>query len=207
MFDNKKEHIVPDTLKEWADQHELDKIAHDNAKPPKKSTSKKKKKSSKIILPTEFKRKHLRKAIRESFFQMKPSILGSAHGSPIITQGRNAIYYDTIREFMMYKTNHVMIAEGTANDYLRKLGKNDVKITSDHVDVDGKVLVSVQQSQSTYEGIRSALSWVYKMAHMEMPSEISHHPSVFIAGKQRTGIKEKENLGLSLTEGKKAMSQ
>ena len=43
LFDNKKEHIVPDTLKEWADQHELDKIAHDNAKPPKKSTSKKKK--------------------------------------------------------------------------------------------------------------------------------------------------------------------
>ena len=108
---------------------------------------------------------------------------------------------------MMYKTNHVTIAEEAANDYLQKLGKNDVEITSDHVDVDGKVLVSVQQSQSTYEGIRSALSWVYKMAHMEMPSEISHHLSVFLAGKQRTGIKEKENLGLSLTEGKKAMSQ
>jgi len=43
LFDNKKEHIVPDTLKEWADQPELDKITHYNAKPPKKSTSKEKK--------------------------------------------------------------------------------------------------------------------------------------------------------------------
>ena len=44
LFDNKKEHIVPEILEEWADQHELDKIAHEKAKPSKSNQSKNKKK-------------------------------------------------------------------------------------------------------------------------------------------------------------------
>ena len=40
-----------------------------------------------------------------------------------------------------------------------------------------------------------------------MPQHIQDHLRIFIAGKRRSGLKEKEELGLTISEGKRPLSQ
>ena len=73
------------------------------------------------------------------------------------------------------------------------------------IDVDD-VQVEVQQSESSYQGIRSAISYIYKIAQVPMPEIMKGHLKNFLAGKRRTGLKEKQNLGLKIQEGKREMT-
>ena len=48
---------------------------------------------------------------------------------------------------------------------------------------------------------------LYKLTHVRIPEEFSREMKTFIAGLQRTGIEEKQQLGLKLSEGKKPLTQ
>ena len=71
----------------------------------------------------------------------------------------------------------------------------------------GKAEVSVQQSISSYKTIRSSIGYIYKMARVPMPQYMRDHLKIFIARKRMAGLKEKEALGLTISEGKKPLSQ
>ena len=96
LFDKHTHHIEPFILEDLVDSHERDLNAHIN--PPH---AKRRRKTCDGKLP----RNHLKSACRQHLAKMKPSINGSAHNSPIIIQGDNALTYETIREFMMEKKN------------------------------------------------------------------------------------------------------
>ena len=86
--------------------------------------------------------------------------------------------------------------------------KKDIEILdAERNSLHGKVEVNVQQSISSYESIRSAIGYIYKMSRISMPQHMQDHLRIFIAGKRRAGIKEKEELGLTINEGKKPLSQ
>ena len=93
----------------------------------------------------------------------------------------------------------------SAKSYIKQTKLNS-KIDKKHV-VDGKVLVSTQQSQSQYDGIRSAIVLLYTLTHIAVPSDFDKEMKTYIAGLQQTGIKEKQQLGLKLSEGKKPITQ
>ena len=136
---------------------------------------------------------------------MKPSINGSAHNSPIIIQGENALTNEIIRKFMMEKKKSAAISEEAVKSSLKKM-KKDTEFSEDQK-IDGKVEVSVQQSISSYESIRSAIGYIYKMCRIQMPQHIQDHLRIFIAGKIRSGLKEREERGRTISEGKRPLSQ
>ena len=206
IFDNKPEHIVPSVLETFIDANARDIEDHEN-RPTKRARRSRKKSQKKPKNNDEIIRRNLRAAIKHSYYSMKPAISGAPHHSPIIIAGEDALTYDSIRDFMMGRKKSVSIRGETVKEYMKKVNKNPIEFTDNHFDEQGKVGVSVQQSQSSYEGIRSAVAWIYKMARTPMPETMRSHLSVFIAGKQRTGLKEKENLGLSLSDGKKALGR
>ena len=72
---------------------------------------------------------------------------------------------------------------------------------------DEKIEVSVQQSISSYESIRSSIGYIYKMCRIPMPKQMQNNLKMLLAGKRRAGLKEKEQLGLTITEGKRPLSQ
>ena len=206
IFDNKPEHIVPSVLETFINANARDIEDHEN-RPTKRARRSRNKSQKKPKDNDEIIRRNLRAAIKHSYYSMKPAISGAPHHSPIIIAGEDALTYDSIRDFMMGRRKSVSIRGETVKEYMKKINKNPIEFTDNHFDEQGKVGVSVQQSQSSHEGIRSAVAWVYKMTRTPMPETMRSHLSVFIAGKQRTGLKEKENLGLSLSEGKKALGR
>ena len=210
LFDTHKDHIDPSILDDLIDSHEKDKLEEINAPNQKKNSrsNKKKKKNSNKRKKNENDeplRRHFRASCKMHLARMKPSISGSTHNSPIVIQGENALTYEVIREFMMEKKKSAVISEETVKSFLKKM-KKDTNV-SEEQKIDGKVEVSVQQSISSYESIRSAIGYIYKMCRIQMPQHMQDHLRIFIAGKRRAGIKEKEELGLTITEGKRPLSQ
>ena len=211
LFDNHKHHIEASIMDDLMDCHERDKLEELNPSIPeprskkKKSTNKKRKKSNGN---EESLRKHLRLACKTHLANMKPSMNGCAHYSPVVIQGENELTYETIREFMMERKKSAVINEETVKAFLKQVKKNSYSdfYGEEYVN-DGKVEVTVQQSMSSYESVRSSIGYIYKMCRIPMPKEMRDNLKMLIAGKRRAGLKEKEGLGLSIVEGKRPLSQ
>lgn len=154
----------------------------------------------------------IRKYIRNLVNEIKPVEKdGDQHNSPIKIDGDGMITYGIIRDYMCTKKNVVLAEKSAAEKYLSNIGKEDreeydITIDDDDVDEDGMVKIYTHQSSSQYSGIRSGIAYLYKLACIKMPEEISSRLSKYIAGMDRTILIEKEQLGLSLSEGKKPMS-
>ena len=105
---------------------------------------------------------------------------------------------------MMSKKVLKIIDPDVAEAALKQLD-NEVEINQTDV-VDGKVSVYVMQSTANYEGIRAAVAYFYRMAGIKMPMEMTRKFKQYMAGQKRTGLKEKQDLGLEIMEGKKSLS-
>lgn len=154
---------------------------------------------------------NLRKFIKQLVSEIKGVEKdGDQHNSPIKIDGDGMITYSLIRDYMCTKKNMVVTEKSSAEKYLAKIGKEareeyDVTIDDEDVDENGMVKIYTHQSSSQYGGIRSAIAYIFKLACIRMPEELSHRLSKYIAGMDRTILTEKEQLGLSLSEGKKPM--
>ena len=64
--------------------------------------------------------------------------------------------------------NFANIEKESVEDHLRAMRSNEI-ITSDTVDINGKVHFMVHQSSSQYGGIRSAINHVCVLARVKIP--------------------------------------
>ena len=62
------------------------------------------------------------------------------------------------------------------------------------------------QSKSQYNGIRSALAYLFTLARVQQPTTLTDEMSTFLKGLDRTIVYEKEKLGLKLIAGKKPLT-
>ena len=100
---------------------------------------------------------------------------------------------------MASKYNIVEVERSCAEKYMKEMKIED-EITSDMVVEDGRVRLKVFQSIDQYNGIRSAVAWVYKVARVEMP--FAQELGTYILGITRHVAAAKQHLGLKLTKGK-----
>lgn len=103
---------------------------------------------------------------------------------------------------MSTKFNVVEVERSCAEKYRKDLKLTD-KITPDMIVKDGRVRLKVFQSVEQYNGIRSAIAWVYKVAWVEMP--FAKELATYIIGISRHIAAAKQHLGLKLTKGKAVM--
>jgi len=89
---------------------------------------------------------------------------------------------------------------------LGKSSKDPIEIEKDQDAGDELVDALVRMSESTYSGIQSAITFLYREAGVKVPEEVSTNLSVYMKGSKRLGKGAKQALGLSLAEGKKPMT-
>lgn len=230
LFDKHKGFLTPEFIPKMTEEDKKDRDGHrekiearvkkiqknnrireKEAKESQHKASKRSKKKLKDPPPVNFNRKCLRKLWKKLIGDVKPRNKATDdHRSPIIIEGEKMITYEIIKEFMSTKSNEVNAEKGSAETFLKSLGKNEnnpVVIEDDQVDSVGCVKLQVHQSASQYSGIRSAVMFLFRSARIEPPNELRSQLSTYIAGLERTILKEKEKLGLSLLEGKKEMSE
>ena len=94
------------------------------------------------------------------------------------------------RDFMFMKKNIVSIKTETAHKCMQTMKKEVPGFDDEAIFDHDKIDVEVQQSESAYQGVRSAIGYVYKMACVQMPDYMVDRLRKFIAGKRRTGLKE-----------------
>ena len=105
---------------------------------------------------------------------------------------------------MESKFNVVEVDRDVAVSYLRATSRSEA-ITPEMQTGGRKVRLQTYQSFSQFNGIRSAIGYIYKYARVPMPEEMSKEMTLFIGGMKRTIAAAKEHLGLKISEGKDAM--
>ena len=175
LFDNHKEKLTDQHLKNMTDADSKDK-----AEKNKKRTA-------------------LRNYIVHAANAIVPLRDGQHHNSFIKIDGDNSLDYDTVVEYMASKYNIVEVERSCAEKYMTEMKITD-EITSDMVVENGRVRLKVFQSIDQYNGIRSAVAWVYKVARVEMP--FAQELGTYIKGITRHVTAAKQHLGLKLTKGK-----
>ena len=171
----------------------------------KRSRGRNRKKSTQTS--SEEDRSSLRSHCLALLHNVKPDVERTSHNSPIKIEGDSALTYSLVRDYMMTKKKIVQVDRDVAQAYLAsKLKKKDAVISDECISSNGTVNVLVQQSSSSYSGVRSAIVHLYTMARVPMPKKMSDEFSKFIAGQVRTGLNEKQELGLKLRSGKKPMT-
>lgn len=73
-------------------------------------------------------------------------------------------------------------------------------------DENGKVKVAIRLEATTYDGYRSAISFLYRESGVTMPNELSEGFTIYIKGSRRINLAAKQTLGLKITEGKRHMT-
>ena len=180
-------------------------INRQNSTNKSKSRGRNKKKSTQAS--SEEDRSSLRSYCLALLHNVKPDVERTSHNSPIKIEGDSALTYSLVRDYMMTKKKIVQVDRDVAQAYLcSKLKKKDAAIPDECISSNGTVNVLVQQSSSSYSGVRSAIVHLYTMARVPMPKKMSDEFSKFIAGQVRTGLNEKQELGLKLRSGKKPMT-
>ena len=169
------------------------------------SSGRRKRKSKAKIQADTAQRKHLRAYCKNCFAKLSPPENGAPYYCPIRLEGQNRLSYSVVRSFMMIGRRIQIVDKEIAEQYLRDKNK-DVTLLESAAVGNSKVKLAVQQSASQYEGIRSSISYLYKMTRVVMPDEMANNLRSFIAGQRRTGSKEKQDLGLTILEGKRPIS-
>ena len=146
--------------------------------------------------------KNLKALCKNALLETKRT--GSEYYCPIKLDGVNGLNYEALRDYMMGKKVVKVINRDVAETALKKM-PNSAQLTDANV-VNGKVNAFVMQASSNYETIRSAVSYIYRRAGVEVPKDMARDFKKYIAGQKRTSLKEKQDLGLEIQEGKKALS-
>jgi hypothetical protein len=132
--------------------------------------------------------------------------------------------YDDISDFMMTKHKIVKVDKNLAFEFKDALARSDENedengvsdtdgvqqrdliLNEDEVDEDGQVNVMIRLEASTYEGIRSAIAFLYRESGVLMPENMNSSLALYIKGSRRMNRLAKQTLGLKIVEGKKHMT-
>ena len=89
------------------------------------------------------------------------------------------------------RINCTWIDPSAAEEYTKTCKNLDVTITQDMTrKLGGKVQVTTMQSKSQYNGIRSALVYLFTLAHVQQPTTLTDEMSTFLKGLDRTFVFE-----------------
>jgi len=133
--------------------------------------------------------------------------------SPIILKGTQQLTYADIASFMGTKKKKVTVSSALA----QRSRQGSAPAVAPAATVPAAVAVPaaessttsafVRCSDSTYNAIRNAVTFLYTESNNIVPSDMKTSLSRYAKGSKRLSRKLKQNLGLKLTEGKAAMSK
>ena len=122
LFDFRPQHLEKSALVRMKKMSKLDTAqAKEKAKEKEKEKEKTKKKKEKEEKKKDD-RNHLRMVCYELLSKVRPQRKGKAHNSPIILEGKNAISYFVVRDYMGSKLNEVWVDRDSAEEYIRSSG-------------------------------------------------------------------------------------
>ena len=196
ILGNHQELINPDVLPQMIDLDNTDKSNYEVRMARRTASSR----------PVINQRTNLRNFVK-SCIENTPPCDGEAqtHNSPIKIDGEGSITHRIIKEYTQTSMKEVWVGRDAAEEYIKAAQINQ-SVTDEMVNSDGQVKCSIYQSPSQYSGIRSSISYLYKLARVPQPEELSREMSTFISGMERTITCAKHKLGLKITEGKKPLS-
>lgn len=177
----------PDRLKEELVPKLVEAHAKDAVLPPKKAKL----------------RVNLRAVAKESLSSMQRTTDGNT--SPIILTGDNALTYKDIADFMNTKKRKVKVSKELIRERQRQrqdATANETTVAEGTVNQRTEVDVLVRCSDSTYEAIKSSISFLYTESNNKVPENIKAGLARYGKGGKRYGRQLKQDLGLKLTEGK-----
>jgi hypothetical protein len=121
--------------------------------------------------------------------------------------------YDVIAQFFSTKQKVVTVDKALAMTFRQKLqdltsqeGDEVVEEVPMNADENGQVRVAVRLEASTYDGFRSAISFLYKESGVQMRDSMVTNFGRYIKGSKRINLAAKQTLGLKITEGKSHMT-
>lgn len=145
---------------------------------------------------------NLRKYIEERI-NYTPPVGEEAHKSPLNLEGDNVITHDVITDYMLTCINYMYVYRSAAEEYIIRTCNLDISITDEMIrESDGEVQVTTMQSKSQYNGIRSALAYLFTLARVQAPTTLlTRELSTFLKGMDRTIIYKKEKLAVCIRAG------
>lgn len=141
-----------------------------------------------------------RKILRETIHQDLKAMTRRDKNSPVKLSGANKLTYKVCAEYMDTQ-GRVKQADRTL---VEKVSGAEVVGNNDDNE---KVNVKVRLSISAYTGISSAISWLYTQSGHTRTQEMVKEFGMYCAGTKRKTSKMKQDLGLKIQEGKKAMKR
>ena len=126
-----------------------------------------------------------------------------AHKSPPNLEDDNVITHDVITDYMLTYINYMYVYRSAAEEYIRTCNLY-ISITDEMIrESDGKDQVITMQSKSQYNGIRSALAYLFTLARVQLqaPTTLTRELSTFLKGMDRTIIYKKEKLAVCIRAG------
>jgi hypothetical protein len=173
-------------------------------------------------LPTAIKRKkrqNMRSKIRSLIRNLDRN---NSETSPIkltaVGRRGTCLQYEDIADYMATKQKVELVNRASAIQFQKTVrdisGSIDAEVADDEElimddveDENGDVRVAIRLDPATYEGIRSAVAYLYRESGVLMPEEMNSRLSVYIKGSRRMNLLAKQMLGLKLSEGKKHMTK
>ena len=125
------------------------------------------------------------------------------HNSPIHLTGDVALKYEHIAKFMNTKRKVITVNA----DVAAQLAAQDGNTLEGNVDATNQVKVAIRLGDSSYSAVQSAVSFLYRQSGIDRSEEIKGGVSLYCKGSKRKCRKLKQDLGLEISEGKKAMSK
>lgn len=144
-----------------------------------------------------------RKRLKAKCRSLMEAISRQEHNSPIHLVGDVSLKYEHIAEFMNTKRKVLTVNA----DVARRLAAEEGNEMEGDADAENQVRVAVRLGDSSYSAVQSAISFLYRQSGIERTEEIKGGVSLYCKGSKRKGRKLKQDLGLEISEGKKAMSK
>ena len=144
-----------------------------------------------------------RKILKAMCRNLMEAISCQEHNSPIHLVGDISLKYEHIAEFMNTKRKVLTVNA----DVARRLAAEEGNTMQGNADAENQVRVAVRLGDSSYSAVQSAISFLYRQSGIERSEEVKGGVSLYCKGSKRKGRKLKQDLGLEITEGKKAMSK
>ena len=144
-----------------------------------------------------------RKKLKELCKKLMERVNRNDHNSPIRLTGDNCLAYQHIAEFMNKKRRVIAVNA----DVAARLAAEDGNSLEGDVDDQNQVKVAVRLGDSSYSAVQSGVSFLYRQSGVQRSAEIKEGVALYCKGSKRKGRRLKQDLGLDISEGKKAMSK
>ena len=91
-------------------------------------------------------------------------------------------------------------------DLAARLAAEEGNTLEGNISGENQVKVAIRLGDSSYSAVQSAVSFLYRQSGIDRSEEIKEGVSLYCKGSKRKGRKLKQDLGLEISEGKKAMT-